>query len=226
VAGTPEQILAASGLLSAIYGEAGAAAQATGNAQALETEAAGTQQEVQEYGIAGGISSENAQMATLSGQLQQYQNTRSLMNTLGSQAAGISGNGFQESGTALNLARSSLQQGLLQNQVLGLNAQMESGGYLEEAASSQAEATAASTAAATESSEAGSAQNLATLSTQEEQQATQFFNEVAQQSGINTGTGPNGLPTVNPQQTAPLQPGMVRPGGVEPGMGGNGVIEI
>ncbi len=201
---TTQTILGESGLINALYGEEAAGVQAAGEQTALGTEAAGTQAEAAQYGIAGAISGENAQIAELSGQMQQYQNTRQLMMTLGTQAADISGAGFQESGTALNLARSSLQQGLLQNQVIGINANLQAGGYLEAAAATQAEQQAAQTTAATEQQQASTAGNLSQLATAEAATTNQFLQAIPN-SGLTFGTQKVGGTTV-PAVQAPQQP--------------------
>jgi hypothetical protein len=178
-----------------LYGEAASAVTAAGEQTALTTEATGTTAEAAQYQTAGQISAQNAATAEVSGQLQQYQNTRTLMNTLGTQRATYASNGFAQSGSALGVARSSLQQGLLQNQVLGVNSQLEAGGYLEQVAASEAEATAATTTAATETAQAATAGNLASLDKQQEAQSKNFLSQI---SGVSTQTGANGLPTVIP----------------------------
>jgi hypothetical protein len=199
-------LIAESGLVNALYQEEGTATQAAGTQAALSTEAAGTLAEGTQYGQAATIAGGNAQLATLSGQLQEYQNTRTLMNTLGTQAADISGAGFANSGSALYLARSSLQQGLLQNQVLGLNAQLEAGGYLEQQQASEAEEQAANTAAATESSEASTAGSLSALATSQEATTANFLKQIPGVTVAGSGTN---LTVTNTPVTAK-----------EPGVGG------
>ena len=159
----PTTILADSNLATALYGEAGQLASETGQANAFNIEAQGATAEAAQYDIAGNISTNNANIELVSGQLQQFQNTRNMLKTLGQQAGGYSGAGFQQSGSALNVARSSLQQGLLQNQVIGTNANLAAGGYLEQAAASQAEATTARTAAAAATANATTATNLSAI---------------------------------------------------------------
>lgn len=206
----PSLLVAESGLVNALYGEDATSVQAAGQQAALTTEAAGSTAEAGEYGQAAAGATNNAEIATLSGQLQQYQNTRTLMNTLGTQAADVSGAGFQNSGTALNLARSSLQQGVLQNQVLGLNAELESGGYLEQASASQAEQQGALAAAATESSEAATAGSLAALATAQQTTTENFLDQIP---GVSvTGSGTN-LTVTNTTPAAPLEPGSAGPPG-------------
>ena len=159
----PQMVLADSNLATALYGEAGQLASEQGQVNAFNIEAEGATAEAGQYDIAAGIGESNAQTELISGQLQEFQNTRKLMLTLGSQTAGYAGSGFQQSGSALNVARSSLQQGLLQNQIIGTNANLAAGGYLEQAAASRAEATTARTAASAATANAATATNLSAI---------------------------------------------------------------
>lgn len=142
----PTQV-AESGIINAIYGDQGVAQAAQGQSQAEATEATGDIGESQQYQLAQASANANAQTALAGGQIQQVQNMRNVMQTIGGQQAGIAAAGFGQSGTALSLAQSSMQQGLLQNQVLGINSQLEAGGYIEQGLASAAEAQAANTAA-------------------------------------------------------------------------------
>lgn len=200
-------ILAESGLVSSLYGEEGAAAAATGEATALSEESQGASAEAGQYQKAAAISSNNATIALVSGGLEQYVQTRQLQNTLGAQRAGVAGGGFQESGSAVDLARSSLQQGLLQNQVIGLNANMQAGGYLEQAQASEAEATAAQYASSAEAAQSGAASQVAGYDTTASGQIQQYLNAIpgatdtinaASQPGGGTGWAPG------PQQNFPM----------------------
>jgi hypothetical protein len=206
--GTQSTILAESGLLNALYGETAAATSAKGEAAALNVEAAGATAEAGQYGIAGDISAQNAQLAQVSGQLQEYQNTRNLMKTLGAQSAGISAAGFANSGSAVDLARSSLQQGLLQGQVIGTNASIEAGGYFQQAAASAAEATAAKSAAATEGIQSNVAGQVAALDTANAAATSGYLNMIP-------GAGANvpGIPNISaPAVTTPAAPPVIGKG--------------
>jgi hypothetical protein len=180
-----DTILAESGLVSALYGAKAAAAQATGNAQAEETEATGDILEGGAYTTAAGIAKGAAQIATVSGQIQQAQNTRAYLQTIGAQKAAISGAGFAQSGSALSLARSSLQQGLLQNQVLGVNAQLQSQGYLQQAQASTAEATAATTASSAAQQLAQSDISISAIDTANANTVNADLSNIAQTTGVN-----------------------------------------
>lgn len=200
--GSQSTILAESGLLNALYGETAAATTAKGEAAALTTEAAGVTAEANQYGIAGDISTQNAALAQVSGSLQQYQNTRTLMKTLGTQAAGISSAGFADSGSAVDLARSSLQQGLLQGQVIGTNTQLEAGGYFQQAAASAAEKAAATATAATEGIQANTANQVAALDTANAAATSGYLNMIP-----GAGAATANLPTISaPAATSAAPP--------------------
>jgi hypothetical protein len=199
-------ILAESGLVNALYGETGTAAIAKGNAAAFTAEAGGAAAEAGQYQIASGIGSENAQTALISGQLQQFQETRQLMQTVGAQKAGIAGAGFADSGSALDLARSSLQQGLLQNQVLGVNANLQAGGYLEQSAATAATGAAATAAAAAANANATAANNQASISSALAASTGNFLKMIPgamNAPGAPLTTGPGGLPVASPSLTNP-----------------------
>jgi hypothetical protein len=178
--------IAESGLYSTLYGEEAGSTEATGQAQSLNIEAQGTAAEAGEYGTAASISGQNAQIAAVSGQLEEYQQNRELMNTIGTQKAQISGAGFQEAGSALSLATSSMRQGLLQQQATGVNTQLEMGGYLEQAQASVAEESAANTASATEAASAATAASVSQQYGAEEATTKAFM----QNMGVNPNASP------------------------------------
>lgn len=177
-------ILAESSLFNALYGEIGQAATARANAAALTTEAGGQLAEAGQYDIATAISNQNAAIAQISGTIQQYQTSRQLLRTVGQQRSGYASGGFMDSGTAMDVARSSLQQGVLQNQITGLNASLEAGGYFAQAAASAAEATTARTASATSTTNATNATNLANLSNNSAVATGNFINSIPGAGGI------------------------------------------
>ena len=201
----PTMVLADSNLATALYGEAGQLASEQGQANAFNIEAQGAAAEAGQYDLAGQISTNNAQTELVSGQLQQFQNTRKLLMTLGSQTAGYAGSGFQASGSTLSVARSSLQQGLLQNQVLGVNANLAAGGYLEQAAASQAEATTARTAAAAANANATTANSLSAITKANMSVTSNFIGQLpAAQANSILYPGSPGTPGGGPAPGAPL----------------------
>jgi hypothetical protein len=102
--------------------------------------------EAASYGNAADIATNSATLADVAGQVQEYQNTRAVNATVGSQRASVAAAGLSNSGSALALARSSFQQGYLQNQMTRIQSLTREGGFLEEAAAARAEQQAATTA--------------------------------------------------------------------------------
>ncbi len=197
----PALILANSNLAGALYGELGNTASDTGAAAAYNITAAGDANEANLYDQAAGVGTTNAATELVSGQLQEFQNTRQLMNTIGSQKAGYAGAGFQDSGTTLDVARSSLQQGLLQNQVIGENSNLAAGGYLEQAVANTAAGAAANTAGAAASANAATATTLAGLNTAAAATTSNFINQIPNNTVTATPTGI----TITPPGGAPGQ---------------------
>lgn len=114
--------------------------------------AQGDQLEAQSYLTAAGVADNNARLARASGMIQQYQEGRQVRTAVGAQTADINAAGFASAnhtgaGTALFLQRDSVQQGALEGQLLGENAEIQAGGFEQQSAAAHAEANAATTAA-------------------------------------------------------------------------------
>lgn len=118
----------------------------TGLAKAADLKSQGDLGEATAYGNAADVAENNATLAGIAGEIKEYQTTRDVYKTVGSQRAAIAASGFGDSGTSLALARSSFQQGYLDNQLTRTQTLSKQGGYLEEAAAAKAEAAAATTA--------------------------------------------------------------------------------
>ncbi len=191
-------VLAESQLYNALYGEIGQEEQASATAAALNLQSKGMADEATQYAIAGNLSTQNAETELVSGQIQQFQTMRQLTKTLGAQTAGVAGAGFQSSGSAIDLARSSLQQGLLQSQVEGVNSTLAAGGYFQQAASSAAETTAATTASNVAAANSKAATNVASLSMQA---ATNTKNFMSMIPGFDPNN-PFGPPATGPNLAA------------------------
>ena len=127
---------------------------------ASELTAQGDTEEAGLYGEAAGIANANALTALSAGDIKEAQTQLEVNSTIGSQRASVAGNGFQEAGSAVDLMRSSLQQGHLDEQLDVENADLQAGGFYEQASASQAEQTAATTAAGVASSTAAMASTL------------------------------------------------------------------
>ncbi len=87
------------------------------------------------YKKAAAYSDLNAGLARESTAIQQYQQQRDLYQTIGGQQADLAGAGLGASGSALDLIRSSMAQGSLAKQLIGLQGEITATGYKAEAAS-------------------------------------------------------------------------------------------
>lgn len=157
--------------------------------------ASGDEAEQSAYTQAENIATANARLAQVGGTVAEAQQGLQIRKTLGSQRAAVSAGGFGESGSALAVMRSSTRQGLLQQQITGVNAEEQAAGYQEQGAASVAEGAAAGAAASSASSLAASDAALGTAS------KTNAINEAAA-LGVNIpGLGnlsATSIPNVNP----------------------------
>lgn len=133
-------------LVNDLFNDIDTSVESLGQANAEGALATGDTAEASDYASAGAIAAANARLATASGQVEQAQTGLEIRQTIGAQQAGIAGAGFANTGTALNLLRSSTRQGTLQQQIIGMNSQLEAGGYQAQAAAAAAEGSAASAA--------------------------------------------------------------------------------
>ena len=99
------------------------------------------------FGNAADIAHSNALLSITAGDIQQAQDQRTLLKTQGSQQAGYAAGGFAQAGTALNVFRSSTQQGELEQQLDVTNAQAKAGGFYAQEAAARAQGSAAGAAA-------------------------------------------------------------------------------
>lgn len=97
--------------------------------------AVGDLQSAKGYKKAAAQADLSAQLSEQSTQIQITQQQRELYKTLGSQQADIGGAGLANSGSALDLVRSSAAQGSLAKQLIGLQGEITKSGYEAEAAS-------------------------------------------------------------------------------------------
>jgi len=171
------------------------ATQQFGQAKAATDQATGDTAEVGAYNTAGSIAGANARLAQVSGGIQQYQEGVQVQKTLGTQKATQASNGFGASGSALDILRSSTQQGLLQQQTTGVNADLQAGGFEQQGAASAAEATAAQTAATSSTDTAATDTAIATTT------KTNAANE-ASALGLNipgiSNISATSMPAINP----------------------------
>ena len=147
------------------------------------------------YGTAEGIANSNATLAQAAGQVEQAQQGLQIRQTIGSQRAAVAAGGFQEAGSAVDLLRSSTQQGLLAQQITGMNSQLQASSYLQQGTALAAQGTAAA-AAGTAAND-----NAASLSALGAAAKTNAVNEAAALNvnipGLANLSGTS-IPTVNP----------------------------
>lgn len=131
-------------LLTSVTGDIGnlraLAASNAANAAGSTTQAEGYRREAEAYDTVGSIAEENAKIEGISGNIKQLQLNRGVQRTIGSQRAAVASSGFANSGSSLDIMRSSLQEGYLADQLIRSNTAVTQGGYLEQGAAAQAEA--------------------------------------------------------------------------------------
>ena len=125
------------------------------SADLLRLQAQGDLAEASEYDLAGNLANANATFTAQSTAIQQTQQDRALYQSLGTTQAGVAGAGFAESGSAMDVLRSSASQGALTRAVLGQQGLVTEAGYQEQAQSYATMSAAARATAAGETTIAG-----------------------------------------------------------------------
>ena len=93
------------------------------------------------YTKAAAISTSNAAITASSGAITQEQENRLIMQTIGAEKASTAASGFEtNSGGALDLMRSSVQQGALAKQLIANQSLITQQGFQQQAASETAQA--------------------------------------------------------------------------------------
>ena len=111
------------------------------------TKAAGDQAEAENYSRAATLASQNEQFTKESTSIKDVQAQRQIFQSIGGTQADVASAGLAESGGALDVLRSSAQQGALARAQVGAQGLITEAGYQEQAQSYQAMAAAADTAA-------------------------------------------------------------------------------
>lgn len=119
-------------------------------AKGLRLKAYGNRIEGQEYDMAAGLSDLNEEFSRQSTAIKLAQSERQTMLGIGHTQSDIAAAGFTGSGTALDLLRSSAQQGALTHQVVSQQGLISEAGYKEQGASYRLMADAARYAAGEE----------------------------------------------------------------------------
>lgn len=121
---------------------------ATGEAAAEQLAAQGALAQTAAYQSAANISGENAKVAGIAGQVMRYQQQLELQRSLGSTSAAVGASGAAMSGSALDILRSSMQQGALGGQLIDIQTALTQGGYFEQQGAAGAEVAASNVQAA------------------------------------------------------------------------------
>jgi hypothetical protein len=120
---------------SSTFGDLGGAVSDLFGSSAHKAKAAGDRIEAENYDLASSLALQNEKFTEMSTAIKQSQLDRSIFQTIGGQQADVAGAGFAESGSALDLLRSSAQQGALTKAVAGQQGLITEAGYQEQAQS-------------------------------------------------------------------------------------------
>jgi hypothetical protein len=112
---------------------------AEGEAAAERLAAQGAAAEGAAYRSSAAIAGNNAQVAGSAGDVLLYQQRLEAMKTVGAGQAAVGASGAAASGSALDIMRSSLQQGELGGQLVQMQTALNIGGYQEQVAAANAE---------------------------------------------------------------------------------------
>lgn len=104
-------------------------------ADAHKAKAAGNRKEAENYDLASEFATQNVKFTEMSTAIKQSQLDRSIFQTIGGQQADVAGAGFADSGSALDLLRSSAAQGALTKAVAGQQGLITEAGYQQQARS-------------------------------------------------------------------------------------------
>lgn len=106
--------------------------------------------EANSFNSAATLATQNAQLTAASTRIQETQTARQLFQTEGAQQTDVAGAGFTESGSALDLLRSTASQGALAKSLVNIQGAISENSYAAQAGAYEGEA-----AAANEASQAG-----------------------------------------------------------------------
>lgn len=91
--------------------------------------------EADNYDLAAQLARQNEEFTRQSTAVKDVMTERQIYRTIGAQTAGIAGSGFQQSGTALDLMRSSATEGALSRALVQQQGLITEAGYQEQAKS-------------------------------------------------------------------------------------------
>lgn len=104
-------------------------------AEGHRLKARGDKFEQENYDLAAQLADKNVQFAATSTAIKQHQADRELFKSLGTTQADVAGAGFAESGSALDILRSSASEGALSKAVLSEQGLITEEGYKQQAQS-------------------------------------------------------------------------------------------
>lgn len=102
-------------------------------AESLRLKATGARVEGENYDAAAVLAKQNEQFTEQSTAVKLMQTDRQIYQGIGTASADIAGAGFENSGSALDVLRSSAQQGAVQKQIVGQQGLITEAGYNEQA---------------------------------------------------------------------------------------------
>jgi hypothetical protein len=108
--------------------------------------AQGNAAEATSYTSAAQLDEQNAQLSAASTRIQETQTARAVTQSLGTTQADVAGAGFTESGSALDVLKSSAQQGALATSLVNIQGAINENAYAAEAGANLAKAKAANEA--------------------------------------------------------------------------------
>jgi len=135
------------GLSATTFSDIGGAVSDLFAASAARSKAQGLRTEAEQYTLAAGLADQNAKFTEQSTAIKEYQQSRDIQKTIGSQQAAVASSGFAASGSALDIERDSANQGAIAQGVLAQQGLIEEAGFEEQAASYRLMAEASSNAA-------------------------------------------------------------------------------
>lgn len=106
--------------------------QSKATADGLRLKARGARVEGENYDLAATLAKQNEDFTKLSTSIKQTQTDREIYMGLGAARNDVAGAGFTGGGSAIDIMRSSAQQGALQKQVLGEQGLITEAGYNEQ----------------------------------------------------------------------------------------------
>lgn len=136
---TPQQTSSIRSAVTDLVGMRGELVKNKGIVEAQDAAVKGAKAEIEAYTAAGGIATENARLVEEAGKIQQLQQERALNMSLGTTRAELAGAGLSASGSALDILKSSVRQGYLQQQITATQTALTSNAYLEQSVASKAQ---------------------------------------------------------------------------------------